>query len=137
MALISGSTAAVAYLAVSRAGESVPTGVVMAFWSFFSLVVHLGGIAFFPITYPRAPGVWVAVVLGALAATAAQYCTAKAFQKGPAADVAALSYLTPVLGVGVDLALFGLVPAGREWLGCSLIVLFGVLLPFWKQASRS
>ena len=66
-------------------------------------------------------GVGVAGALG-------QYAITEAFRWGEASLIAPLEYTALVWGVGLDLALWGVLPDGVTWIGAAIIVASGLYL---------
>jgi len=133
--LFSAITAALAYLMIARTGLSNPPQVTVFYWSAAALLAHLLVIASFPIAWPVKFGVWIWLAVGGLQASLAQYLVTLAYRWAPANSVAALSYLTPVVNLMLDGLLFGLSPSSLSYGGASLILTFGVLLPFLRLAT--
>ena len=66
-------------------------------------------------------GIGVAGALG-------QYAITEAFRQGEASRIAPLEYTALVWGVGLDLALWGVLPDGVTWLGAGIIIASGLYL---------
>jgi drug/metabolite transporter (DMT)-like permease len=66
-------------------------------------------------------GIGVAGALG-------QYAITEAFRLGEASHIAPLEYTALVWGVGLDLALWGVLPDGATWLGAGIIIASGLYL---------
>lgn len=130
VALLSGFFGACAYMLVARAGRSNhPLSVVF----YFTLVASLAHLVLFLVNAPRWPSDLrngMTLMAAGLAASLAQMYMTKAYMEAPAALVAAVSYLTPVLNMMFAVLLFGLVPNQAAIWGSCLVVLSGVLLPF-------
>lgn len=133
LGLTSGFFAAIAYLFVRRIGMTNSALTIMAYWCAACLLVHLFIFLLVPLDWPSEPMQWLAILLAGIFATLAQLFTAMAFQRGPAAPVAAVSYLAPVLGTFIDCLFFGLILLPKGYLGIALVLCFGVLLPFLRQ----
>ena len=66
-------------------------------------------------------GIGVAGALG-------QYAITEAFRLGEASQIAPLEYTALVWGVGLDLALWSVLPDGVTWLGAGIIIASGLYL---------
>jgi S-adenosylmethionine uptake transporter len=67
-----------------------------------------------------------------IAGTLAQNYLTRSYQLAPAVLVSAVGYTAPVLSLGLGLLLFDKVPQPLALLGCGLILLSGVALPFFS-----
>ena len=92
--------------------------------------MHLGFFAFYGGLWPSSPDVWVLLLAGGASASVAQFYMTKAYQIAPAALVSAVAYLSPVSSLALGVALFARAPDAQGWLGCALVLVFGVMLPF-------
>jgi drug/metabolite transporter (DMT)-like permease len=130
MALVSGFLSALAYLMVARAGRSNAPNCVIFYFCLVALLVH--GVYFWVMGWrlPEQVSTWGLLLLTGASGSAAQYCMTRAYQTAPAAMVSAVGYLAPVLSVLWGVVLFQQVPGPQAITGASLIVVFGVLLPF-------
>lgn len=122
LALLSGLSAAMAYLMVARGGESYPPRTLMVYWFAACFVVHSIWVVFLPVTFPSRWEVWALLVFAGICASASQYAAIRSYQLAPAAEAAVLSYLTPVLSLTLDAMCFGLVPAAQSLFGAALIL---------------
>jgi len=99
----------------------------ITFWLLALMALGAGALAL--------PG-WVALRGEHLAIVAAicvagalgQYAITEAFRQGEASLIAPLEYTALVWGVGLDLALWGVLPDGITWLGAGIIVASGLYL---------
>ena len=132
MALSAGFLSALAYLMVARAGRSNLPQTVIFYFCLVALVVHLAYFTLYGYQLPQMPITWVLLLLTGLLGSAAQLCMTRAYQAAPAALVSAVGYLAPVLSLAWGVAFFEQIPGPNALLGASLILLFGVLLPFLR-----
>lgn len=99
----------------------------MVFWMLTLLTLGAGALA--------APG-WVplqaahvGIIAGiGLAGALGQYAITEAFRHGEASVIAPFEYTALAWGLGLDLALWGVLPDGITWLGAAIIVLSGLYL---------
>lgn len=130
MGLGSGFLAALAYLMVSRAGRSNPPSTVVFYFTGVALLIH--GLWFLvaggepPRTFE---GLTLSLVAGVLG-TLAQLRLTRAYQRAPAARVSAVGMLAPVLSLFLGILFFDQMPGLLDGLGCLLILIGGVALPF-------
>ncbi|WP_246109243.1 DMT family transporter [Vulcaniibacterium gelatinicum] len=75
----------------------------------------------------RAEHAWLIAGVG-LAGALGQYAITEAFRVGEASLVAPLEYTALLWGVGLDLALWGVLPDPITWLGAAIIVASGLYL---------
>jgi len=136
LGLGNGWFAALAYLMVAKAGRSNTTQSVIFYFCFVGVFLHLAYFAVFGYALPANPDVWLLLLGGGVSASVAQYYMTRAYQIAPAALVGAVSYLSPVLSLGFGMLLFSRMPDAKGWLGCGLVLLFGVMLPFVSAAGK-
>lgn len=130
MALGSGFLAALAYLMVARAGRSNSTQSVVFYFCLVALLLHGGYFALYGYRLPVEGKAWGLLVFTGFTGSGAQYAMTRAYQAAPAALVSAIGYLSPVLSLMWGAVFFAQIPGQWALLGSTLIVLFGVLLPF-------
>ncbi|MGZ8216381.1 DMT family transporter [Methylomagnum sp.] len=130
MGLTSGLLAALAYLMVARAGRSNPPSTVVFYFCFVAALLHLAYFAWHGTGLPVGWEAWGWVLLAGLSGSAAQLYMTRAYQMAPAALVGAVAYIGPVMSVAFGVLLFDKVPDRDALLGCGLVLLCGVLLPF-------
>ena len=75
----------------------------------------------------RMEDAWLIGLLG-VAGALGQYAITLAFKWGEASLIAPLEYTALVWGVGLDLALWGVLPDGITWIGAGIIVASGLYL---------
>ena len=136
MALGSGFLSALAYLMVARSGRSNSPQTVIFYFCLVAVAIHLVYFGFYGYVLPGRLDAWVLLFVAGIAASGAQMYMTRAYQMAPAALVSAVGYLTPVLSLAWGIALFAKTPDGRALIGCTLILLCGVLLPFLTAPSR-
>lgn len=132
MALLSGFLSALAYLMVARAGRSNSPQSVIFYFCLVALLVHAAYFAGYGFQVPNRLETWGLLLLTGLLGSGAQFYMTRAYQMAPAALVSAVGYLVPVLSLLWGISFFNQVPGSNALLGASLIVLFGVLLPFLR-----
>ncbi|MBS4053113.1 MAG: DMT family transporter [Methylomonas sp.] len=133
MALLSGFLSALAYLMVARAGRSNSPQSVIFYFCLVAMLLHIAYFANFGFRFPREPETWSLLLLTGILGSGAQFCMTRAYQAAPAALVSAVGYLAPVLSLAWGIAFFAQLPGQNALLGSSLIVLFGVILPFIRK----
>ena len=137
MGLGTGWFAALAYLMVAKAGRSNSTESVIFYFCLVGVAIHLAYFGWFGTVLPASPDVWVLLLAGGVSASAAQFYMTRAYQIAPAALVSAVAYLSPVLSLGLGMALFSRTPDAKGLAGCALVLLFGVMLPFLGAADKT
>lgn len=128
-ALMSGLSAALAYLMVARTKSAYTTSTIMMTWCLSAMTAHLLIFCFHPVAWPEGLATWGLLIAAGIAASLNQKFTARAFQLAPASLVASLSYLAPVLSLVLDSVFFGMQPTAAEGIGAALILGFGAMLP--------
>lgn len=136
LGLATGLLAALAYLMVARAGRSNSTESIIFYFCLVGVFLHLAYFAVQGYRWPVSLDVWVLLLVGGVSASVAQFYMTLAYQIAPAALVGAVSYLSPVLSLGWGVLLFSRMPDAKAGLGCALVLLFGVMLPFLSAAGR-
>lgn len=136
-AVLSGLFAAIAYLMIARTRVRYSTVTIMMTWCISALIAHGLVFCLTPTVWPTGPRAWIFLLLAGAAASLAMHYTAIAFQNAPAAMVGALSYLAPVISLGLDVVLFGFTPSLQACVGAVLIVAFGAVLPMTRQRTNS
>ncbi|WP_235281895.1 DMT family transporter [Methyloterricola oryzae] len=130
LALGSGFLAALAYLMVARAGRSNPPQSVIFYFCIVAVALHLAYFAYAGFVLPDSADVWLIMLLGGISASGAQHYMTRAYQLAPAALVSAVGYLSPVLSLLWSILLFSRTPGSNALVGCGLVLLCGVVLPF-------
>lgn len=121
-----------AWLFAVKAGRQNKPVTVMAYWSFFALLTHVVLLLVFRQPWPNSDLVWRDLIATGVLVTLAQYTAMIAYQKAPAAPVAAMGYIAPVMAVCLDYLVFDIQQTNLTLIGGSLVVLFGVILPFLR-----
>ena len=99
----------------------------MVFWMVTMLSLGAGALAW-PAWVPvRGEHAWLIVGIGAAGAVG-QYAITEAFSRGEASVIAPFEYTALAWGVGLDLALWGVLPDAVTWLGAAIIVGSGLYL---------
>lgn len=133
LAVSSGFFGAVAYLMIARTRSTYSVSTIMMTWCVSALIAHLIVFCFIPIAFPSNIKSWCFILFAAIAASFAQQFTAYAFQRSSPSFVASLSYLTPVVSLGIDIYAFGFTPTPQAGIGAALIVSFGALIPLLQR----
>lgn len=96
-------------------------------WLMASMAVGAGALAL-PDWVPLRPvDLWLILGIG-LAGAFGQYAITEAFRQGEASLLAPLEYSALLWGVGLDLALWGVLPDAVTWLGAAIIVGSGLYM---------
>jgi S-adenosylmethionine uptake transporter len=136
MGLGTGFFAALAYLMVAKAGRSNTTESVIFYFCLVGVFIHLCFFGWFGYTLPTSLDVWLLLLVGGVSASVAQHYMTRAYQIAPAALVSAVAYLSPVLSLLLGMALFSRLTDAQGLVGCALVLLCGVMLPFLSAAGR-
>lgn len=132
MGLMAGVLAALAYLMVSRSGRTNSPSTIVFYFAFIGLFLHLFWFMIAGITWPNNVTGWSLTLCAGLLGSIAQIFLTRAYQSAPAARVSAIGFLTPVLSLALSIFWFGKYPEPRALVGCSLVLLAGVLLPLLR-----
>jgi drug/metabolite transporter (DMT)-like permease len=135
MGVGSGFLAALAYLMVSRAGQSNSPMTIVFYFSLIGFLIHGIWFSVLGLKLPEDAIAWSLALGAGLLGTMAQFFLTRAYQKAPAAMVSAMGFLSPVLSLWLSVAFFAVQPSGQALWGCFLILLAGVLLPFVRLLS--
>jgi drug/metabolite transporter (DMT)-like permease len=93
------------------------------------LLMTLGAFAFAAAGWtPIAHSDWWLIAGIGIAGALGQYAITEAFIRGEASLLAPLEYTALAWGVGLDLALWGVLPDAITWLGAAIIVASGLYL---------
>jgi drug/metabolite transporter (DMT)-like permease len=136
LALGTGFLAALAYLMVAKAGTSNATASVIFYFCLIGTAIHLAYFGYFGFSLPASVDVWILLGVGGVSASIAQFYMTLAYQTAPAALVSAAGYLSPVLSLAWGVLLFSRTPDALGLVGCALVLLFGVMLPFVNVAGK-
>jgi S-adenosylmethionine uptake transporter len=137
MALGGGFLSALAYLMVAKSGRSNTPETVIFYFCLVALLMHLAYFSVAGYRWPASPDVWLLLLVGGVSASSAQFYMTRAYRDAPAALVSAVGYLCPVLNLGWGALLFGKYPDTKGMVGCALVLLCGVLLPFLSRPAES
>jgi drug/metabolite transporter (DMT)-like permease len=96
-------------------------------WLLVLLAAGAGALAWPQWVMLRAEHAWLVAALGVSGALG-QYAITEAFRLGEASQIAPLEYTALIWGVGLDLALWGVLPDAITWLGAAIIIASGLYL---------
>lgn len=130
MALGSGFLAALAYLMVARSGRSNAPRTIVFYFCLVGVLLHLAYFSGIGASWPATPETWAWALASGVMAAAAQIYMTRAYQQAPAALLGAVGYTGPVFSLLWSVALFGEIPDWSALLGCVLILMGGMALPF-------
>jgi drug/metabolite transporter (DMT)-like permease len=99
----------------------------MVFWMVTMLSLGAGALAWPGWVPVRAEHAWLILGVGAAGAVG-QYAITEAFSRGEASVIAPFEYTALAWGVGLDMALWGVLPDAVTWLGAAIIVGSGLYL---------
>ena len=99
----------------------------MVFWMVTMLSVGAGLLAWPEWVPVRGEHAWLILGVGAAGAVG-QYAITEAFSRGEASVIAPFEYTALAWGVGLDLALWGVLPDAVPWIGAAIIVGSGLYL---------
>lgn len=133
LAIVSGASSGLSYLMIARSRALHSPESVMLHWTVPSLAAYALVLPVFAPTWPQSPNTWLLLICAGCFAACSQYLTARAYLSAPAPLVACLTYLGPVLSIVLDIALFGLSFSLTTWLGCLLVLFFGLMLPLLQH----
>ncbi|MBM4365238.1 MAG: DMT family transporter [Deltaproteobacteria bacterium] len=139
LGLVSGLSAAAAYLAIRRATSSNGPAVIVFYFTLLSTVASALMMVALPAPLPTDPWAWVYLCGAGLFATGGQLLMTSAYQQGPVATMAAVSAGTPLFTTLLAALLLGQRPDPLARLGMGVLVLASVALPFLslRQGQRS
>lgn len=99
----------------------------LMFWMLVSL--SAGSVIFaWPSWQPVNPDHWLLIIGVGITGGLGQYAITEAFRQGEASLIAPFEYTALAWGVGLDLALFGLLPDNITFVGAGIIVASGLYL---------
>lgn len=128
----SGLMAALAYLAVRRAGTS-NRPITLVFY--FTVMATLASVVLsWGLPGPRLPATMGLLFASGVFATVAQLAMTRAYQLAPAAPTAATAVASPLLSALLGWLVLSQTPAPRGLVGMALVLVASVILPF--SASR-
>jgi S-adenosylmethionine uptake transporter len=135
--LISGLTAAIAYVSVRRASVTNAPIVIVFYFTLVGTVATGIGLLLTPAPLPVDPLVWTLLVGAGVAATGGQLLMTAAYALGPAAPLSATTAATPLFTTLLAVALLGHVPDAVAALGMALLATAGVALPLLSARRAS
>ena len=134
LAVFSGACSALAYMMIARAGRSNTPNSVIFYFCVVAVPMHLVAIfLIFDASWPREGASYALLATAGLLGSAGQNFLTRAYQTAPAALNSAVSYLGPVLNVGIGILAFGRHPDAKAWTGAAIVLIFGVMLPFSRR----
>jgi len=99
----------------------------ITFWLLVLMALGAGAVAL-PNWVPlRMEDGWLIAAIG-VGGALGQYTITEAFRLGEASLIAPLEYTALIWGVGLDLALWGVLPDHMTWLGAAIIIVSGLYL---------
>ena len=136
-ALVSGFFAGLSALMISKVGKSNTKETIVWYFCFVALFAHFGYFAVNGISIPHGFAVWTVMIATGLFSSAAQLLMTKAYQIAPATSVVVVGNTGPVLNLFWGIVFFGQLLTGKAFIGCSIILFCGILLPFLKGKEKS
>ncbi len=133
ISLSSGLLSAMAYLMIARAGRSNSPNTVVFYLCIVAFALHLVLFAVLGVQWPVDVLSYVGLVGVGIAGSVAQQFLTRAYQRSPAALNSAVSYLLPVVNMGLGVVLFAKIPDARALVGALIVLVFGVALPFARK----
>lgn len=139
LALASGVSAALAYLALARSVSTIEPGWHLASWSLFSGISGLAvgltsGIG--TLHWPSGTMIWILVLASGLLASLAQYFTILSFRRVSVIQSVLAGFLAPGITFAADCAIQLRAPSASEILGVVLIF-SSAWASAWPTSSRS
>ncbi len=136
LALLSSFSAAIAYLMVARSGKSNAPKTVIFYFCIVGVVIHVLYFFLFGFSLPSKRESWMLLFFVGIFGSIGQLYMTKAHQLAPAALNAAIAYSKPVFALLLSIVLFSKVPTGQSLIGCFVILLFGIMLPFVRSKNQ-
>lgn len=136
LGLLCGFVSSMAYLSVSRASRSNSPETIVFYFTATATLLGIVLLAFQPLVWPADYRIWLLFVGVGVLATVAQIYMTRAYQVGPAAQIAAVAQVGPVLTTLLGWGVLHQLPDGRGWVGMILILLCSLLLPLLKSPVR-
>ena len=130
MGLTAAVLAALAYLMIARSGRSNPPATIMIYFCLVAVFIHLAFFAWQGFECPEGWEAWGWTVAAGVAGSLAQGLMTRAYQSAPVARVSAVGYAAPVMSMTLGIFLFDKIPNAVNLIGCVLILVSGVALPF-------
>lgn len=136
LGLLSAFLMALAYLMVARAGRSNTPTTIIFYFCLMSLPVHALWFWAEGWQTPQSLLAWTLSLLAGAAGSLAQFFLTRAYQRGPATLISTVGSLSPALSMGLSMVLFELRPDNLGLLGCGLILVSGLLLPWLRTRPK-
>ncbi|MFM8444752.1 MAG: DMT family transporter [Methylococcus sp.] len=136
MGLSAAFLSALAYLMIARAGRSNPPATIVFYFCLGAVVVHLGVFAWQGFECPEGWQAWGWSLAAGFCGSLAQSLMTRAYQWAPVARVSAVGYAAPVMSMALGLFLFDKRPDTLGLIGCCVILISGVALPFLSRRPR-
>lgn len=132
LGLVSGLSAAIAYLSIRRAAQQPPT-VIVAWFTATSTVLASAWMLATGAHLPTTPSAWGWLTLAGVAATVAQILMTQAYHRGRLALIAAAGATSPMLTALGGWALLGQAPDRAGMVGMGVLAVFGMVVPFMRE----
>jgi drug/metabolite transporter (DMT)-like permease len=136
IALASGLFGALAYLMVSKSGRTNHPWSVVFYFVFVAVIVHVIAMLFMEIHWPTTVLPWIFLIASGIAASIAQHFMTLAYQNAPAAIVASVGFMTPMVGTLIGVLFFEDKLQMEAIVGCCLILVAGIGLPYLQSIQR-
>ncbi len=132
LGLLSGFSAAIAYLSIRRAAQHPPT-VIVAWFTATSTVLASAWMLATGAHLPTTLAAWGWLTVAGVAATVAQILMTQAYHRGRMALIAAAGATSPMLTALGGWVLLGQVPDRAGMLGMAVLAVFGMVVPFARE----
>ena len=126
-ALVAAVASAVAHTLLRRLGRTEQPRVVVLWFQFAAVFGALCVLGRLPVI-PTDPVLALVLAGVGASAVAGQLLLTTAYQRGEAARIAAVGYVTPLMGFTIDVLLFATPPEALSLLGAGLVIAAGLLL---------
>lgn len=126
-ALVAAVTSAVAHTLLRRLGRTEDPRVVVLWFQIATLIGAVFVLQRWP-TWPTDPWLLAVLVGVGICAVTGQLLLTTAYQRGEAARIAAVGYVTPLMGFTVDVLLFATPPEPLSLVGAGLVIAAGWVL---------
>lgn len=136
LGLFSAFLMALAYLMIARAGRSNTPSTIVFYFCLMSLPVHALWFWAQGWQMPETPLAWTLSLFAGAAGSLAQFFLTRAYQRAPATLISTVGTLSPVLSMGLSMVFFGVIPDHLGLIGCGLILLSGLLLPWLRTRAK-
>ncbi len=133
-AIGAGFFSALSNIMVAKSGKGNTPASVVFYFCFVSFFLHLGYFFWNGFVIPQGVVVWLTMILVGVSASAGQIYLTKAYQYAPSSLVTAVGYIGPVFTLAWSVIFFERCIDEKMLLGCGLILLCGIALPFFRNA---